>query len=112
MQRPAGNGLPGVRGKENALGTVLPGKDLAAKKASGYRLSLVIPAWNEGETIRQAVQEADAALSRITTEYEILIVDDGSSDDTADLVKAEAAANPRVRLVPHSTNHGYGAALR
>jgi dolichol-phosphate mannosyltransferase len=78
----------------------------------GFRLSLVLPAWNERDTIRQAIQEADSALSVIAAEYEILVVDDGSTDETADLVRAEAWMNPHVRLIQHPRNLGYGAALR
>jgi dolichol-phosphate mannosyltransferase len=76
------------------------------------RLSLVIPAYNEASGIRQAVAEADASLGRLATEYEILVVDDGSSDATADIVCDEARRRPRVRLFRHATNRGYGAALR
>src|SRR5439155_11535600 len=78
----------------------------------GYQLSLVIPAWNEEATIRQAIQEAESALSRTADEYEIVIVDDGSHDDTAEIVAVEAELNPHVRLVQHPKNLGYGAALR
>jgi 4-amino-4-deoxy-L-arabinose transferase-like glycosyltransferase len=77
-----------------------------------FRLSLVIPAWNEQDTIAQAIREADAALAAVTADYEILVVDDGSSDGTAAVVRAEAEANPHVRLLQHSHNQGYGAALR
>jgi len=77
-----------------------------------YRLSLVIPAWNECHTIQQAIAEADAALSTITADYEIIVVDDGSMDDTAALVEAAAQDNPQVRLLRHDGNRGYGAALR
>jgi 4-amino-4-deoxy-L-arabinose transferase-like glycosyltransferase len=78
----------------------------------GFHVSLVIPAWNEQETIRQAMSEANAALSAHTAEYEIIIVDDGSTDRTPELVREEMATNPHVRLVQHSKNLGYGAALR
>ena len=54
-----------------------------------WRLSLIIPAYNEQSVIRQAIAEADAALARLTPDYEILIVDDGSSDDTAAAVLDE-----------------------
>jgi 4-amino-4-deoxy-L-arabinose transferase-like glycosyltransferase len=76
------------------------------------RLSLVIPAYNEAAGIRQAVAEADAALAELTLDYEILVVDDGSRDGTSALVAEEAARRPRVRLLRHSVNQGYGAALR
>ncbi|MFO0970199.1 MAG: glycosyltransferase family 2 protein [Gemmataceae bacterium] len=78
----------------------------------GKSLSLVIPAYNEEAGIVQAIAEADAALPRLTRAYEIVIVDDGSRDATADLVRAEARRRPRVRLLRHEINRGYGAALR
>jgi 4-amino-4-deoxy-L-arabinose transferase-like glycosyltransferase len=81
-------------------------------EAGNYRLSLILPAWNESETIRHAIREARDALAVTVAEYEIIVVDDGSTDDTADLVRAEAAADPHVRLVQHPSNLGYGAALR
>jgi dolichol-phosphate mannosyltransferase len=76
------------------------------------RLSLVIPAYNEAAGIRQAVAEADAALSELASDYEILIVDDGSCDGTSALVAEEAARRPHVCLLRHEVNQGYGAALR
>lgn len=76
------------------------------------RLSLVIPAYNEEDTIRQAIHEAATALDGIVSEYEILIVDDGSADRTAEIVNEESAANPCVRLLKQPRNLGYGAALR
>jgi dolichol-phosphate mannosyltransferase len=79
---------------------------------AGRRLSLVIPAYNEAAGIRQAVAEAEAALADITDDYEILVVDDGSADDTAAQVLEAAGGNPRVRLLRHAENRGYGAALR
>src|SRR4051794_25876 len=76
------------------------------------RLSLVLPAYNEEAGIRQAVAEADDALARLAADYEILVVDDGSRDATATAVGETAATRPRVRLLRHPTNRGYGAALR
>jgi dolichol-phosphate mannosyltransferase len=76
------------------------------------RLSLVLPAFNEEAGIRQAVQEADEALAALCDDYEVLVVDDGSSDGTAQAVQAESAVRPRVRLLAHGSNRGYGAALR
>src|SRR5262245_17137207 len=80
--------------------------------ALGYSLSLVLPAFNEEAGVRQAVAEADDALAALCQDYEILVVDDGSTDGTAAAVAAEAAARPRVRLLRHAANAGYGAALR
>ena len=80
--------------------------------AAGRRLSLVLPAYNEEAGIRQAVVEADDALAALTDDYEILVVDDGSRDATAAVVAEQATVRPRVRLLRHATNRGYGAALR
>jgi dolichol-phosphate mannosyltransferase len=75
-------------------------------------LSLIIPAYNEEAGIRAAVREADEALARLARRYEVLVIDDGSTDATAE-VAAEAAWNrPHVRLLSHPRNRGYGAALR
>jgi dolichol-phosphate mannosyltransferase len=78
----------------------------------GRRLSLILPAYNEEAGIRQAVVEADDALAALCDDYEILVVDDGSRDATAAITAEEAAIRPRVRLLRHPTNKGYGAALR
>src|SRR5207248_1887158 len=75
-------------------------------------LSLIIPAYNEASVIRQAIEEADAALAGITPDYEILVVDDGSHDGTAATVLEAASSRQRVRLLRHEENRGYGAALR
>jgi len=75
-------------------------------------VSLVLPAWNESEVIVKAIAEADAALRLIADDYEIIVVDDGSTDNTSELVAQVAAQNSSVRLVTHNPNRGYGAALR
>jgi dolichol-phosphate mannosyltransferase len=77
-----------------------------------WSLSLIIPAYNEELVIHQAVVEADRALSRLAREYEILVVDDGSSDATARVAAVTARSRHRVRLLRHPQNRGYGAALR
>ncbi len=86
--------------------------DDSCPTGAGWRLSLVIPAYNEAAVIRQAIAEADEVLARLTTDYEVLVVDDGSGDDTAALVEDEAKRRPHVRLLRHEKNRGYGAALR
>jgi dolichol-phosphate mannosyltransferase len=77
-----------------------------------YHLSLVIPALNEQASIRQAIREAETALTDLTSRYEIIVVDDGSRDATAAIVEMEEQRNPQVRLLCHPDNAGYGAALR
>lgn len=75
-------------------------------------ISLVIPAYNESAGIERAVHEADEALAGLTADYEILVVDDGSADGTFEAAAAAAGSRPRVRVLRHDRNRGYGAALR
>ncbi len=75
-------------------------------------ISLVLPAYNEAAVIADAVFEANAALSQITDVYEIIVVDDGSVDETSAIVNELASANEHVQLIRHSPNRGYGAAIR
>jgi glycosyltransferase involved in cell wall biosynthesis len=76
------------------------------------RLSLVMPAYNEAAGIAEAVAEAHEALTGLGYEFEIVVVDDGSTDATGARVADVASLWPDVRLVSHSMNLGYGAALR
>lgn len=75
-------------------------------------LSLVIPAYNEAVVIAHAVAEAESALAQHFERFEILVVDDGSADATAEEVRRVLPQSPHTRLLQHGTNRGYGAALR
>ena len=83
-----------------------------ASPDGGWRVSLVLPAYNEEDGIRQAVIEACTALAKLSSAYELLVVDDGSFDGTAAIVAELAAEHRQVRLLRHECNRGYGAALR
>ncbi len=74
-------------------------------------LSIFFPAYNEAANIEHSVYEADAVLQSLNVPYEIIIVDDGSSDDTPAIADRLAAENNRVKVVHHRPNRGYGAAL-
>lgn len=76
------------------------------------RISLVLPAFNEAAVIAQAVREAEGALSDRFADFEVLVVDDGSTDDTTGTVRGLLAEAPHTRLLQHKGNRGYGAALR
>lgn len=84
----------------------------AARPTCLPAISLVMPAYNEAAVIVTAVTEAVAALTRDFAEYELIVVDDGSCDDTAEAVSGLLPDHPRLRLVRHPANRGYGAALR
>ena len=75
-------------------------------------LSLVLPAFNEASNIEHVVRQSLATLPHFTGEFEIIVVDDGSLDETAAIAARLAASDHRVKLVRHGRNRGYGAALR
>ena len=74
-------------------------------------LSLVLPAYNEEANIGAVVREALATLPKFSDDFEIIVVDDGSRDRTAQVVAELAKNAPGVRLQRHARNRGYGAAL-
>jgi 4-amino-4-deoxy-L-arabinose transferase-like glycosyltransferase len=85
----------------------------AADTSNGMQgISLVLPAYNEQEVISQAVCEADAALSALVSDYEIVVVDDGSTDATAQILAELGDQFARLRVLRQPKNLGYGAALR
>lgn len=75
-------------------------------------ISIVFPAFNEAENIRGSVESAVRVLSRLDVEFEIIVVDDGSSDPTRRIVDTLSKNDRRVRCIHHPRNRGYGAALR
>ena len=75
-------------------------------------LSCFFPAHNEAANLRGLVEEALATLPDLADAFEVVIVDDGSRDATPQIADELAATDSRVRVVHHSKNLGYGAALR
>jgi glycosyltransferase involved in cell wall biosynthesis len=76
------------------------------------RVSIVLPAFNEEANVERAIADATREAERLLDDHEIVVVDDGSTDGTAELVQVVAARDSRVRLLSHDDNRGYGEALR
>ncbi len=74
-------------------------------------LSVILPCFNEAAALPAVLQEAHL-LEGYGAEYEVLVVDDGSADETAAVTGCFAEKNPRIRLLRHERNQGYGAAVR
>src|SRR5688572_28082655 len=75
-------------------------------------ISLVIPMFNEEANIQHAIEYATDALSQHATDYEIVIVDDASTDQSPELVRRATEGNPRIRLIQHDFNQKLGASLK
>ena len=75
-------------------------------------LSIFFPFWNEEENITTVVENALKIAPTIAAKFEILVIDDGSSDKTLEKANQLAEKYKTVRVVAHKINRGYGAALR
>lgn len=75
-------------------------------------ISVFFPCHNEAENVEQVIGNALEHLPAVADDFEIIIVNDGSTDDTAARAAAVAGSDSRVRVVSHPTNFGYGRALR
>jgi len=77
----------------------------------GYKISLVIPAYNEEELIEHAIKTSADFLSGIASDYEIIIVNDASSDRTGQIVDRYTQLNPKVKPIHNKDNLGSGRSL-
>lgn len=75
-------------------------------------ISAFFPAYNEEGNVGAMVERLRAVLPTISDDYEIIVVNDGSHDRTAEIADGLAAADPHVRVVHHAQNRGYGGALK
>jgi glycosyltransferase involved in cell wall biosynthesis len=75
-------------------------------------LSLFFPAWNEEDYVERAVTRAAHVLSRLTDDWEIIIVNDASTDRTKEIAEALARKHPQVRVVNHEVNLKLGGAMK
>jgi glycosyltransferase involved in cell wall biosynthesis len=74
-------------------------------------LTLAILAYNEEQNLGEAIREAIEFLSRALDDWELVVVDDGSTDGTAAIASSAAAQDPRIRVVSHGRNRGMGAGI-
>ena len=77
-----------------------------------YDISLFYPMHNEEGNIREAVRAALEVLPSLAENYEVIVVDDGSRDDTGKIADDLASKDEHVRAVHHPVNRGYGGALQ
>ena len=75
------------------------------------RISCVVPVFNEAEVVAAFLEALTEQIRAITQKFEIIVVDDGSKDDTTATVEALSSGNPHIRLIALSRNFGKEAAL-
>jgi len=71
-------------------------------------ISIIIPAYNEEKTILSVINDLQSFFQQQSYKYEIIVINDSSSDKTAELVKSQ----PQIKLISHPYNKGYGASLK
>lgn len=94
----------------------VPGKVVGSSKrflkgVESESISITIPAFNEEKNIERVAKEAINAVSKLTKDYEILLVDDGSRDGTARIIKS-LTRNKKIRAVYHAKNKGFTGAMK
>lgn len=75
-------------------------------------VSVFFPAYNEEENIAKTVKDAFQVLKKIADRFELIVVDDGSTDHTATIVKQLQKKIPQLKLIRHKKNRGYGGAVK
>ncbi len=85
---------------------------MAPQERKPPSITVFFPCYNEQENVTKVAQQALDVLEGLHTDYEVIIVNDGSADDTGAVADRIAANHPRVRVVHHPRNLGYGAALQ
>jgi glycosyltransferase involved in cell wall biosynthesis len=85
---------------------------MSASPAKPAGLSVFFPAYNDSGTIASMVIRTVKAASELTPDFEVIVVDDGSADGTAEIADELARTYPQVRAIHHAINRDYGAALQ
>ena len=75
-------------------------------------ISVFFPAYNDEGTIERMVTDALSVLPTLTDDYEVIVINDGSTDATMSILEQLASASPFVKIIHHADNQGYGGALR
>ena len=86
-------------------------RDGSAQSENVVRYSVVLPVFNESENLAELHQRLSAVMAALGESYEIIFVDDGSQDDSADLLRAMQARDPHMRVLRLSRNFGHQSAI-
>lgn len=75
-------------------------------------VTLFFPVYGDERTVRRVAEKALAVLADVAEDYEVLIIDDGSPDKSGEIADELAKEYPKVKVIHHSKNMGYGAAIK
>lgn len=81
-------------------------------RARKHSISVFFPCYNDAKSIGRLVLDAQKTLNGLTEDWEIIVVNDGSTDDSLTVLEKLRRRCPRLRIINHLQNKGYGAALR
>ena len=98
--------------KQEKAGSAQAGAAQAAGGGLAPELSLVVPLFNEAESLEALVEELIATVEPLGRAYEIILIDDGSSDGTTQALAAIASARPRVKAIHLARNYGQSTAFQ
>ena len=89
-----------------------PKSEVESKQNDIVSISVFFPCYNEQDNVARTTEQAVGVLEKLGADFEVLIVNDGSSDATGQIADEIAGQNSRVKAIHHQTNLGYGAALQ
>lgn len=81
------------------------------RSKSDQSISVFFPCYNDSKTIGKLIKDALFVLKELTKTYEVIVIDDGSTDGSRELLKDLAKRQPKLKVVFHQSNQGYGGAL-
>ena len=76
------------------------------------KLSVFLPAYNEEKMLAETTQKIVLVLQKVVDDYEVIIVNDGSKDQTGKIADKLASGNKKIKVIHHPKNRGYGAAVK
>lgn len=103
--------LPGERRSITVEREQSPAKEDGEKTESLHSLSVILPVYNEEHVIGATLERILKMLAVWMKDFEVIVVNDGSTDRTGAIVSAIMEAEPRVRVITHERNQGYGSTL-
>ncbi|OGE18067.1 hypothetical protein A3F00_02020 [Candidatus Daviesbacteria bacterium RIFCSPHIGHO2_12_FULL_37_11] len=77
-----------------------------------YSISVFFPCYNDAKSISKLIRDSFLILKKLTPNHEVIVIDDGSTDSSRSVLKKLTLIYPRLKLVFHERNLGYGGALR